>query len=90
MLFNINKIIDTKKITKGKWNLIFHPGVGYFYNVYYKRPNICANIGIKNSYKISNQFDNFVDISAIAGWDIYQSNEDILPSCDFGVTYFLQ
>ena len=90
VLFNINKIIDTKKITKGKWNLIFHPGGGYFYNVYYKRANICANIGMKNSYKISNQVDIFVDISAIVAWDIYQGNEDILPSCEFGVSYLFQ
>ena len=90
VLFNINKIIDTKKTTKGKWNLIFHPGGGYFYNVYYKRANICANIGMKNSYKISNQVDIFVDISAIVAWDIYQGNEDILPSCEFGVSYLFQ
>tara|TARA_B100001750_G_C15449159_1_gene567965 strand:+ start:52 stop:642 length:591 start_codon:yes stop_codon:yes gene_type:complete len=87
VLFNINKIIDSKKITKGKWNLIFHPGGGYFYNNYYNRPNICANLGLLYSFSFKNNFNLIVDVSAIAGWDIYQGNEDILPSCNIGIVY---
>jgi len=86
VLFNINKIIDTKKITKGKWNLIFHPGGGYFYNSYYNRPNICGNLGFLNSFSLKNNLNIFIDVSAIVAWDIYQGNEDILPSCSVGIT----
>ena len=87
-LFNINELINGNKITKSRWNIVFHPGAGYFYNKFYERPNICANIGLINSIEISNQFELFIDISAIMGWDIYQGDEDILPSCVLGLTYF--
>jgi hypothetical protein len=87
VLFNLNRIINFLNTKEGRWNLIFHPGAGYFYNKYYKRPNICANIGIMNSFKVGNQIDIFIDVSAILGWDIYQGNDDILPSCVLGISY---
>ena len=90
MLFDIKKMIDSKTIKKRKWSFIFHPGGGYFYNNYYNRPNICANLGFLNSFSIKNNFNLIVDVSAIAGWDIYLGNEDILPSCNIGITYSFQ
>ena len=57
------------------------------YNVYYHRPNICAHIGVINQYEISKKISVFADISFIMGWDIYQGNDDILPSCVFGLNY---
>jgi len=90
VLFNINKIIDAKSIIKKKWNFIFHSGGGYFYNTYYNRPNICANLGLLYSFNFNNNFNIIIDVSAIAGWDIYQGNEDILPSCNIGITYSFQ
>jgi hypothetical protein len=58
---------------------------GYFYNFDYKRPNICANIGIAYNYLlINNLYCNF-KISSIMGWDIYQGDQDILPSISVGI-----
>ena len=51
VLLNINNIF-TKKGLNNKWNLTIHPGAGYFYNYYYKRPNVCVHIGIMSSYKL--------------------------------------
>jgi len=87
VLFNIKELLNGKNITKDNWNLLIHPGAGYFYNNTYNRPNICANIGLINSFKIINQIEAFIDISAIMGWDIYQGDEDILPSCVLGLCY---
>lgn len=87
ILLDLNELINGAKISKNKWKIIFHPGAGYFYNKYYKRPNVCANIGITNSLRLTDQLDIFIDVSAIIGWDIYQGDEDILPSCVLGLTY---
>ncbi len=87
VLFNINKIFLGGFTNSEFFELILYPGAGYFYNHYYDQPNICANVGIKNNFKISNRIDFSVDISGILGWDIYQGNEDILPSINFGAIY---
>jgi hypothetical protein len=83
----LNELINGKNISKNKWKIIFHPGAGYFYNNFYNRPNICANFGITNSVQVMNQLEVFIDISAIFGWDIYQGDEDILPSFALGLSY---
>lgn len=64
-----------------------HFGAGYFYNQYYKEPNFCSNIGLSTSQKIYSNFDIFLDISAVIGWDIYQGDEDILPTVIVGLNY---
>ena len=87
VLLNVNEILNGAKENKNRWNLIIHPGAGCFYNKYYSRPNIAANIGIINNIKIINRLDAFIDISAVMAWDIYQGNEDILPSCNIGLRY---
>ena len=87
VLFNLNKIFFGRSINSEFFELILYPGAGYFYNHYYGQPNICANIGVKNNFKISNRIDFSIDISGILGWDIYQGNEDILPSINFGAIY---
>ena len=87
VLLNLNELIAGDNISNDKWSVIFHPGVGYFHNKYYGRPNICANLGIINSIKVTNKFDVFIDVSAIVGWDIYQGDEDILPSINIGFIY---
>ena len=89
VLLNVNELFNGSEINKNKWNVIFHPGAGYFYNNFYNRPNICANIGIANKIEVLNHLEVFLDISAIMGWDIYQGNEDILPSCVLGLIYSL-
>ena len=87
VLFNIKNIFYPRNGETEFYELIFYPGAGYFYNHYYDQPNICADIGIKNNFIIFNRTKISLDISAILGWDIYQGNEDILPSFNFGVTY---
>lgn len=87
VLFNLNEIFNFANSIEDRWSLIFYPGAGYFYNNTYNRPNICASFGIINKIKVREQLDVFIDISAIMGWDIYQGDEDILPSCVLGVSY---
>lgn len=85
-LLNINHAINPNSASK-KWNLLFHTGAGYFYNHTYGKPNICANLGIQNSYLITDRLQATIDISSIIGWDIYQGDEDILPGISFGIIY---
>jgi len=87
VLLNVNNLIKGLQNRKNTWSVLFHPGAGLFYNVYYHRPNICAHIGVINQYEISKKISVFADISFIMGWDIYQGNDDILPSCVFGLNY---
>jgi len=64
-------------------------GSGLFMNHYYKRPSICADIGVMSNFVIANQHFNS-KISAIMGWDIYQGNADILPSLTLGYSIPIQ
>jgi len=70
-----------------KWLLYLHAGSGYFYNDHYKRPNVCADLGISNNYRLSGKFLISLNLSAIMGWDIYQGDEDILPGLSVGMRY---
>ena len=90
VLLNLNRIFNFANSIEGRWSIVIHPGAGYFYNNNYNRPNVCGNIGITNSVKITEKIDLFIDISAILGWDIYQGDEDILPSCVLGLSYSFQ
>lgn len=58
-------------------------GSGLFMNHYYKRPNICADMGVVSNFVLADQHFSS-KISAIMGWDIYQGNADILPSITLG------
>ena len=87
VLLNMNELINGKQENKSKWSLILHSGAGYFYNYYYKQLNICGNLGVINNMKLMNNLDVFMDISFIVGWDIYQGDDDILPSAVLGLTY---
>ena len=64
-------------------------GSGLFMNHYYKRPSICANMGVVSNFVLANQHFN-LKISAIMGWDIYQGNADILPTFTLGYTIPIQ
>ena len=70
-----------------KWSFYLHAGSGYFYNYDYDRPNICAHLGVSNNYRVSNNLQTNLGLSAIFGWDIYQGDEDILPGLSIGVSY---
>ena len=86
VIIDITEMFDRAN-DKRKWNLLIHPGAGFFNNMYYGRPNVCLNIGMINSLDISNHISLYVEVSAIAGWDIYQGNDDILPSITMGANY---
>ena len=64
-------------------------GSGLFMNHYYKRPSVCADMGVVSNFVLVNQRFNS-KISAIFGWDIYQGNADILPSLTLGYTIPIQ
>ncbi len=87
VLLNLHNSFTKHRTNRSKWNAIMHTGAGYFYNGYYDEPNICGIIGLANTYKISSHFDIVMDVSAIMGWDIYQGDEDILPSLNLGLIY---
>ena len=87
VLFNVNEIVNGKKEIKNRWSFIVHSGPGYFYNDYLNQSQLNLNGGIINKVKLTNRLDVFMDVSFIVGWDIYQGNEDILPSAVLGVSY---
>ena len=72
---------------RNKQKFILHLGGGFFYNNYYKRPNMAGNVGIINNIRLNRNYSLIIDVSGIIAWDIYQGNEDILPSCVIGVFY---
>lgn len=85
-VINLNKAVQPKRINKS-WSLLLHAGAGYFYNHVYDRANIYANIGVQNTYQLTDKFQATLDISSIIGWDIYQGDEDILPGISLGIIY---
>lgn len=86
LLFNINSIFPNI-INNNKIQNSFHLGSGLFYNFNYQRPNICASSGISSTFKINDYWGLNIEISSIFGWDIYQGDEDILPSIGIGLSY---
>jgi len=85
-VLNLNNALQPERINKN-WSLLLHAGAGYFYNHVYGKANLCANIGLQNNYRLTNQFQAALDISSIIGWDIYQGDEDILPGMTVGLVY---
>jgi len=72
-----------------KFDVSLLTGSGLFMNHYYKRPSICADMGVASNFVLFNQ--HFTSkISAIMGWDIYQGNADILPSLTIGYSIPIQ
>ena len=67
------------------YNLLFHIGFGYFQNHYYGKATVHGIMGASNNFSISERFKIKFDIGAIIGWDIYQGNDDILPSLSLGL-----
>jgi len=86
---NLNNFISPNRINRN-WNILLHGGPGYFYNHVYGRASIHINIGIQNTYQLTNRIHASVNIASIVGWDIYQGNKDILPGITAGITYFLR
>jgi len=72
---------DNKKIP------IIHFGFGYFDNKLNKNNITCGNVGLINEFILNSKINAIIDVSAIIGYNIYQNNEDILPSINFGIIY---
>jgi len=85
-VLNVPRLFSAYSGSSG-WSLYLKGGAGYFYNYHYDRPNVCADLGIANNYRLGDHFQASLDISAIMGWDIYQGNEDILPGITVGINY---
>jgi hypothetical protein len=85
-LMNLNSLFKNYQ-QSALWRLYLHAGAGYYYNYDYSRPNVCANLGMTNGFRITSRLQATLDLSAIIGWDIYQGDEDILPGISAGVSY---
>lgn len=85
-VLNVNSLVRNYNDTH-LWSLYLHGGSGFFYNYNYNRPNVCADGGVTNNFRISRSFLASLDVSAIIGWDIYQGDEDILPGVTVGFSY---
>ena len=81
----VNRVMQRSK----NFDFSLLTGLGLFINHYYKRPSICADMGVMSIFFLANQHFN-LKISAICGWDIYQGNADILPSFTLGYTMPIQ
>jgi hypothetical protein len=84
-VFNLNQIL---KKSINKFEIQTFVGAGYFYNYTYGHPIISSNVGIDASFDLTKRLEMTVDISAIMGWDIYQGDEDIIPSHSYGIKYY--
>jgi hypothetical protein len=84
----IRLILKPSSMQKSK--IYTNAGLGYFYNSYYNEPNYCINVGGSVGHSLSKNVDLFVELSAVIGWDIYQGDEDILPSAIIGLNYNLK
>jgi hypothetical protein len=85
-VINFNNFIDPDRENR-IWNLLLHAGPGYFYNHVYRRASLHFNLGIQNTFQLSDHFHASLDIASIVGWDIYQGDEDILPGITIGLIY---
>lgn len=70
--------------------LHIHAGTGLLYNYDYQAFNFCAIFGICYKIKATKKMFFTIDCSTVLGWDIYQGDEDILPSLSFGLVYKLK
>jgi len=86
--FNLNNAIDPGRLNKN-WNLELHAGAGIFDNHLPGKMQGCINLGIQNSYFLSDRVQVNIDISSIIGWKIYQGDEDILPGITAGIIYLI-
>jgi len=80
-------ILGLKRVNNRVYELVFHGGFGLFQNRYYGNSSIHGVLGASNNFKISKKLKLKFDIGAIVGWDIYQGDEDILPSLSLGLLH---
>ena len=85
-LLNVKNILKLNNNTSA-YDLLLHGGFGYFQNHYYQKGTVHGVLGAINSFTLTEKFKIKLDIGAIVGWDIYQGNDDILPSLSVGLLY---
>lgn len=85
VIFNVHNAIDYK--VDRIWNLAVYCGAGYLHNYYSSKSLIAANFGVINSFRINKYFSVNIDLASICGWQIYQKDQDILPSLSAGIVY---
>jgi hypothetical protein len=72
--------------TKNSKNLIgFQIGGGLFDNKYYKRPSFVADVGLVGLIALQNKSKLIFRINSILGWDLYQSDEDMISAFTLGL-----
>lgn len=84
-LINLDDCCTSINFTGSKLNIIPHCGYGIFYNAHYEGVQVNGNIGLMLCRQLRNNIQIYIDFSSVLGWDIYQGNEDILPSAAFGL-----
>ncbi|MFK8058542.1 MAG: hypothetical protein AB8B78_00460 [Polaribacter sp.] len=87
VVFNAKNILLSENKDDRLYDLLFHVGLGYFQNHYYGNSTVHGVLGASNNFLISDRIKIKFDIGAIVGWDIYQGDDDILPSISFGLVY---
>jgi hypothetical protein len=86
-VLNVKNILFSNRKNNSFYDLIFHGGLGLFENKYYGNSTIHFILGATNNFTITNSVKFKIDVGAIVGWDIYQGDNDILPSLSTGLVY---
>jgi hypothetical protein len=86
-ILNAKNILSSKRKNNRFHELLFHAGIGLFENKYYGNSSTHVVLGATNNFSLSKKIKIKFDIGAIVGWDIYQGDEDILPSLSMGIDY---
>jgi hypothetical protein len=86
-VLDVKSILFSIKRDERFHTLLLHAGVGSFQNHYYGNSSVHGVLGTSNIFSILKKIKIKFDIGAIVGWDIYQGDEDILPSLSMGVVY---
>lgn len=85
-VIDFNELVNPSRTNKN-WNILLHGGPGYFYNHVYRKASFHFNLGLQNTFQLTDHLHASLDIASIVGWDIYQGDEDILPGITVGITY---
>ena len=84
-LINVSEYFRELHVLRSEFDLIPHFGYGIFYNAHYEGFQVNGNIGFILSHELGKSSQIYIDLSSVVGWDIYQGNEDILPSAAIGL-----
>ena len=60
-------------------------GSGLFMNYFYRRPNICAHLGLAYTKEVSHSVSFSIGMKSVVGWDLYQGDDDIINSMNISV-----